>query len=99
MGEQWRDVAGYNGVYQVSDRGQVRNLQTGKILQPVKFKNGRLYVTLSSSGFQRKCSVHSLVAGEFLGPCPPAHEITHKNGDYTDNIARNLEHVTRRESL
>ena len=52
MAEQWRDIAGYDGVYQVSDQGQVRNTQTGKILQPVKMKNGRLYVTLSSSGFQ-----------------------------------------------
>ncbi|SRR6266851_10011625 len=70
MAEQWRDIAGYDGVYQVSDQGQVRNTQTGKILQPVKMKNGRLYVTLSSSGFQRKCTVHSLVASAFLGDCP-----------------------------
>ena len=33
MAEQWRDIAGYDGVYQVSDQGQVRNTQTGKILQ------------------------------------------------------------------
>jgi hypothetical protein len=32
MAEQWRDIAGYDGVYQVSDQGQVRNTQTGKIL-------------------------------------------------------------------
>ena len=52
----------HDGVYQVSDQGQVRNTQTSKVLQPVKMKNGRLYVTLSSSGFQRKCTVHGLVA-------------------------------------
>ena len=73
---EWRDIADYDGVYQVSDRGQVRNTQSSKILQPVKIKNGRLYVTLSSSGFQRKCTVHSLVAAAFLGDCPPNHEIT-----------------------
>jgi integrase/recombinase XerD len=98
MAEQWRDISGYNGVYQVSDVGQVRNTQTSKILQPVKFKNGRLYVTLSSNGFSRKCTVHSLVAGAFLGSCPPNHETTHKNGDYTDNAITNLEYVTRREN-
>jgi len=62
MAQQWRDVAGYDGIYQVSDLGQVRNTQTSKILQPVKIKNGRLYVSLCSDGFQKKCTVHSLVA-------------------------------------
>jgi integrase/recombinase XerD len=98
MAEQWRDIAGYDGIYQVSDQGQVRNTQTSKIMQPVKMKNGRLYVTLSSSGFQRKCTVHSLVASAFLGDCPPRHEITHKDGDCIHNDAPNLEYVTRQEN-
>jgi hypothetical protein len=40
MAEPWRDVPGYDGVYQVSDQGQVRNTHTSKVLQPVKMKNG-----------------------------------------------------------
>jgi hypothetical protein len=98
MTEQWRDIAGYDGVYQVSDQGQVRNTQTSRVLQPVKIKNGRLYVSLSSDGFQRKCTVHSLVASAFLGDCPPDREITHKDGNYTHNEVANLEYVTRREN-
>ena len=94
MTEQWRDVSEYDGIYQVSDQGQVRNTHTSKILQPVRIKNGRLYVTLSSDGSQRKCTVHSLVAVAFLGDCPPKHEITHKDRDYTNNAAQNLEYVT-----
>src|SRR2546425_12460637 len=95
MAEQWRDIAGYDDVYHVSDYGQVRNTHTGKILQPVKMKNGRLYVTLSTNGFQRKRTVHSLVAGAFLVCCPAAHETNHKTGDYLDNVGRNLAYVTR----
>jgi len=98
VAEQWRDVSGYDGIYQVSDQGQVRNTHTSKILQPIRIKNRRLYVTLSSDGFQRKCTVHSLVAAAFLGDNPPNHEITHQDGDYTNNAARNLEYVTRREN-
>src|SRR5215472_9582234 len=98
MAEQWRDIAGYKGVYQVSDQGQVRNTQTSKLLQPVKIKNGRLYVSLSSDGFQRKCTVHSLVASAFLGVRTPEREITHKDGDYTHNEVSNLEYVTRQEN-
>jgi len=56
MAEKWRDIAGYDGVYQVSDLGQVRNTQTLKILHPTKLKNGRFYITLSSDGFQKKCN-------------------------------------------
>ena len=43
MTENWRDIAGYDGVYQVSDLGQVRNTQTSKILHPTKLKNGRIF--------------------------------------------------------
>jgi integrase/recombinase XerD len=98
MAEQWRDVAGYDGIYQISDLGHVRNTHTSKFLQPVKMKNGRLYVTLSSEGFSRKLTVHGLVAAAFLGDRPPNHETTHQDGDYTNNIARNLEYVTRGEN-
>jgi NUMOD4 motif len=48
MDEQWRDVSGYDGIYQISDQGHVRNTHTSKILQPIKMKNGILHVTLSS---------------------------------------------------
>jgi len=98
MTEKWRDIHGYDGVYQVSDLGQVRNTQTSKILHPTKLKNGRIYVTLSIDGFQRKCTVHSLVAAAFLGECPPGHEITHRDGEYSHNEVSNLEYVTRQES-
>jgi integrase/recombinase XerD len=98
MAEEWRTIAGYNSAYQVSDLGKVRNNQTNKILQPVRMKNGRLYVTLCDDGFSRKCIVHSLVAAAFLGARPPEHEVTHKNGDYSDNESSNLQYVTRREN-
>jgi NUMOD4 motif/HNH endonuclease len=98
MTENWRDINGYDGVYQVSDLGQVRNTQTSKILHPTKLKNGRIYVTLSSDGFQKKCTVHSLVADAFLGECPAGHEIRHKDGDHTHNELSNLEYISRQES-
>lgn len=98
MAEQWRDISGYDGTYQISSLGQVRNTHTRKVLQPIRMQNGRLYVTLSSDGFTRKCIVHGLVAAAFLGDCPPEHEITHKDGDYANNAVQNLEYVTRREN-
>jgi hypothetical protein len=75
----------YDDVYRVSDLRQVRNTKTNKILHPIKLKNRRIYVTLSSDGFQEKCTVHNLVADAFLGECPAVHEIRHKDGDCTQN--------------
>ena len=88
----------YDGVYRVSDLRQVRNTKTNKILHPIKLKNRRIYVTLSSDGFQEKCTVHNLVADAFLGECPAVHEIRHKDGDCTQNELSNLEYITRQES-
>jgi len=96
MAEKWRDVNSYDGIYQVSDLGQVRNTQTNKILHPTKLKNGRIYVTLSSDGFQKKYTVHNLVADAFLGQCPAGHEIRHRDGDSTHNELSNLEYITHR---
>ena len=76
MAEQWRDVEGYEEAYQVSDLGQVRNVQTSKILQPIEMKNGRLYVTLCSDGFQKKVTIHSLVARAFIALRARAYEGT-----------------------
>ena len=58
MAEEWRTITGYNCAYQVSDLGKVRKTQTNKILQLVRMKSGRLYVTLCDDGFCRKCTVH-----------------------------------------
>jgi len=98
MTEKWRDINGYDGVYQVSDLGQVRNTQSNKILHPTRLTNGRIYVTLSSEGFQKKCTIHSVVADVFLGECPAGHEIRHKDGDCTHNELLNLEYISRTDS-
>jgi len=51
MAEQWRDIAGYDAVYQVSDQGQVRNTQTSKVLQPVRIKMGVSTSPFPPTGF------------------------------------------------
>jgi integrase len=95
---EWRDVKEYECQYQVSNQGQVRNIHTGTILQPIAMRNGRLYVSLSSEGFHRKATVHSLVADAFMGERPPGREITHQDGDCTNNAVANLEYISRQEN-
>ncbi|MDQ6599229.1 hypothetical protein E2K98_21940 [Bacillus salipaludis] len=94
VNEEWKDIRGYNGVYQVSNFGNVRSWFSGgrwKVLKQSK-RDGFLYVTLSNNGWSKVFPVHRLVAEAFL---PNEDEtknlIFHINGDRTNNCMLNLE--------
>jgi len=105
MTEQWKDIDGYEGLYQVSDRGRAKRVaggpstHAGRILKPIKHPNGYLTVTLYRGGKSKQMLVHRLVAIAFLGDPPPGCEVNHKNGDKTDNRTENLEWVTASENM
>lgn len=96
--EVWRAVVGYEGLYEVSNHGKVRNASRRELSTPA---DGRGYAKVNLSKNKRKLqkSVHSLVAEAFLGPRPPGYDINHKNGIKTDNRVENLEYVTRQQNL
>lgn len=99
VGEEWRDVVGWEGLYQVSSAGRVRRggwmlkcSVTGWCVYPM--------VSLSRVGAKpTKVTVHSLVAAAFIGPRPPTLVTDHVNGIKTDNRASNLRYVTDAENL
>jgi hypothetical protein len=67
MTETWKDIEGYEGLYQVSDKGQVKSLRYGRILKTYHDKlNLVAIVQLSSGGKRVSRSVRRLVALEFL---------------------------------
>lgn len=83
--------------YSVSDEGQVRNDNTGKILKQ-QIQNGYCHCGLSINKKQKRCRVHRLVAQAFI-PNPENKEyVNHKNGDRQDNTVENLEWVTASEN-
>ena len=101
--EDWKDIAGYEGIYQVSNKGRVRSVCLRHSSKPRVMKQrfaGRnyLYVGLSLNGVQKKYSVHRLVAKAFIPNPYNKPEINHINGDKTNNSANNLEWVTSREN-
>jgi hypothetical protein len=97
--EIWRDIIGYEGLYQVSTMGRVKNLKTGKILKPVKNKQGYMYVCLSKNGQRKTFKVHRLVAQAFLKPVPGKDFVNHLDEDKTNNHYSNLEYCTFTENL
>ena len=94
--EEWRDVIGYEGLYQVSNKGNVKSLNYGrtgkeKIMKPRKGSNGYLYIKLFKDGKSKTCSVHRLVAEAFLENTNNLPEVNHISEDKEDNRVSNLE--------
>lgn len=112
MMEEWRDIPGCEGCYQVSSAGRVRSLDRevqyggsrphvrflkGKILAPRLDKiSGHVSVFVAPHGSRK---IHQLVLLAFHGPCPPGEESLHKNHTPADNRTTNLKYGTRRENI
>ena len=92
--EQWRDIDGYDGMYQVSDLGRVRSKYSGewKVLYGSKDSSGYLQVGLYKGKKAKLFSVHRLVAQAFIPNDDDSKTvINHKNEIKTDNRVSNLE--------
>lgn len=97
--EQWKDVPGFEGRYQVSDQGRVRNVK-GRVLKPQLVNSGYHVVHLVPAPRSRKIAlVHRLVALAFLPSDPDRSHVNHKDFDRLNNWATNLEWVTPSENM
>ena len=97
MKEEFRDIAGYEGLYEVSNLGNVKSLnkRKGRILKPSKEKTDYLRVCLSKQGVEKKYLVHRLVAQAFIDNPNNLTEINHKDEDKQNNRVDNLEWCNR----
>jgi hypothetical protein len=92
-GDRWAWVAGYEGLYLVSDHGRILSLQKRAplLLRPgFSEKNPHPRVVLCKDGIPRTALVHRLVLEAFAGPCPPGMEGCHGDGDSGNNRLTNL---------
>ena len=107
--EIFKDIKGYEGLYQISNLGNVKSLERlndrGNKLKEKILKagltSGYLLVTLSKNVKQKSYRVHQLVAITFLNHTPNWYKIVvdHKNAIKTDNRLENLQLITFRENL
>ena len=98
--EIWKDVPGYEGRYQASNKGRIKrdglNMKgyyTGK--------SRRAVVYLHKNKIRKQFYIHQLVAMAFLGHTPCGHKIDvhHKDGNKHNNNLSNLELLTRQEHI
>ena len=103
--EIWKSIKGYEGLYEVSNMGQVRSLARyttkGKILkQYVNKTNGYCYVSLSKNNKRSSKRVHCLVMRAFNPLMNKKNlEIDHKDRNRLNNKLNNLEWVTHIENI
>jgi hypothetical protein len=102
--QEWRDVCGYGGVYQVSNDGCVRRAKggpgakAGRILKPSLLSTGYLKVSLSVNDKAKTCKVHQLVAMAFIPNTDDKDEVDHVDRDRQNNHVTNLRWATRAEN-
>lgn len=98
MIEIFKDIEGYEGLYQISNLGSVKSLGNGnsnnskeKILKPTKDKKGYLTVDLYKQGKRKIYKVHRLVAQAFISNPNNLPQVNHRDEDKTNNAVENLE--------
>lgn len=104
VNETWKDIPGYENLYQISSLGRVKSLNYGgtskeKLLKPGLNSRGYYQVSLFKNGEQKNFKVHRLVALAFI-PNPDNKEcVDHINGIKVDNRVENLRWCTHKENM
>ena len=102
MIEEWKDIPEYQGIYLISNLGNIKSVKFGKErdLKPQINSKGYYFVCLSKDNIRKQMLVHQLVVIAFLNhiPCGMKLVVNHINFNKQDNKLSNLEIVSNREN-
>lgn len=94
-----KDIKGYEGLYSVTEDGQVWSIGAKCWLKGEYSKEGYKRVSLSKDGLRKKFFIHRLVWTAFNGDIPKGLVINHLDQNRENNCLSNLEVITQRENL
>ena len=106
--EVWRDVVGFEGLYKVSNKGNVYSVRRrnsrgircgGRTLKPIYDKDGYLKVGLRKNGIKKSKLIHRLVAEAFIPNPNNFSEVNHLDEVKDNNGLSNLEWCTRKHNM
>lgn len=106
--EVWKDILGYEGKYQISNKGRVKSLPRNEkfckrteelILKTFVCGSGYQEVILTDHGKRQPMLIHRMVAEAFVPNTEGKREVNHKDGDKFNNDYTNLEWATPSENI
>lgn len=101
--EQWKDIPGYEGTYQISNHARVRSLARnyphGFRIRQKWLNAGYERIILSKNSLRKSYYVHCLVASAFVPGYFLGADVNHKDGIKTNNLPENLEWVTHVQNM
>ena len=106
MKEVWKDIDGYEGLYQISNQGRVKSLARNEkyckrsetILKTFMCGSGYQEVILRNKTERKPKLIHRLVAQAFIPNTDGKREVNHKDGNKANNAVSNLEWATPSEN-
>lgn len=100
MDEIWKDVKGYEGLYQISNLGRLKSFckSNNGIIRKFNQKEGYINVDLWKNGRSKMFTMHQLVAIHFVDGYKPGLIVNHKDGDKQNCVCSNLEWITYKEN-
>lgn len=110
--EEWKDIDGYVGYYQISNIGNARSLTRvvtstsgrrrtvyGADVKKIVDKDGYIVVRLSRDGIRKTYPIHRLVASAFVDGYFDGAEVDHLDSNRANNTASNLKWCTHAENV